>query len=293
MRKYVAILAIVLVAILCFGCSAEKDNLVIGMVPSTSPETLKKRFEAIRVYLEQELALQVELFVPDDYVELIEGMAAKKVDIGLYGPFSYIIADKQQHLTPLVVRVRQDMGVTYNSLLVVHSDTPFRTLEDIRGKKIAFVNSASTSGYIIPYALFTSRGIDISKHFSDHYFAGSHDLVAEDVLNGVCDVGAMSKSILKGLEQRKQVDTSKLRILWESEPIPGSPFVARADLNEKLRADFIEAMLSIHTAAPETLGAFSQSVERFVPIEPKLYNSIRNIVNVLGEDFIIRNYLKE
>ncbi len=282
---------VLIIAFASFCTNNQPDSLVIGMVPSTSPEMLKDNFEEIRTYLEREMSIQIELFVPDDYKELIAAMKSGQVDIGLYGAFSYIIADQDQDLDPLVVRKRKDMGVTYNSLLITRPDSGLDCIEDIQGLRMAFVNSASTSGYIIPYALFTSRSIDIETYFSSYYFAGSHDLVAEDVIAGRADVGVMSKSILRGLINTGRVRSDDLKIIWESDPIPGSPFIARTELNDRLKDGFVEAMLNIHERDPEALAAYSSSLEGYVPIQPEMYNSIRNIVSVLGEDFIIENYL--
>lgn len=292
MKRFLTLLFTVAVVILCSSCRHDaKEALVIGMVPSTSPEVLKDHFEEIRKYLEKEMSMPIRLYVPDDYAELIHAMKESKVDIGLYGAFSYIIADTQQDLEPLVVRKRKDMGVTYNSLIITAKDSPIETIEDLRDRRMAFVNAASTSGYAIPYALFVSRGVDIDSFLGEYYFAGSHDLVAQEVLEGRAQAGAISKSILRGLALDNDIDMNDLKIIWESDPIPGSPFIARKDVSDRIKNGFREAMLALHEKAPEALTAYSSSLERYVPIEKGMYNSIRNIVNVLGEEFIIENYL--
>jgi phosphonate transport system substrate-binding protein len=239
----------------------------------------------MRKYLESKMKVRIVLTVAKTYQDLIAKMAHGDVDIGLYGPFSYILADQDQKLTPLVVRDRKDLGVRYNSLIIVRSDSAFRAVEDLRGKCMAFVDPASTSGFLVPDSLFISRQFEIDKFFSSYHFAGSHDKVIEEVLDRRCDAGAVSKSILISLIAAGRVRSEDLRTLWQSEDIPGSPFVARAGLPLRLRDGFKKAMLSVHDDAPMALAAYDPEALRFVCAEPEMYNGIRNIVAIFGAKF--------
>lgn len=287
MIKQIWVVCILVILSIFSGCE-NNSPLVIGIVPSSTPEELRERFEPLRQYLEMEINVPIEVNVPSDYADLIEAMKEEKVDIGLFGPFSYIIADNQQELEPLVVRERKDLGVTYNSLLISRKNSGITSIEDMEGKRMAFVNPASTSGYIIPFALFTSRKIDIESYFAEYTFIGSHDLVVEAVLRGEVDTGAVSKSILINMINNGELEEDDLQILWESDPIPGSPFVARKNIKTKYKRGFTQAMLQIHEKAPDVL---SPSLSRYVTIEEGMYNPIRNIIAILGEDFIKKNYL--
>ena len=84
------------------------------------------------------------------YNELIKGMKDEHIDIGLFGAFSYIIADSQQDLIPLLVKKTRDLGIIYNSLIISRADSGLKSIEDLKDRNIAFVNSVSTSGYMVP-----------------------------------------------------------------------------------------------------------------------------------------------
>ena len=83
---------------------------------------MEKEFEPIRMYLEEKLGLPIEVVATDNYVSLIEGMKDGTIDIGWYGAFSYIAAESEMELTPLVVQQRKDTGIYYNSLIITHKD---------------------------------------------------------------------------------------------------------------------------------------------------------------------------
>ncbi len=255
------------------------------MVPSYTPKRMVASFAPIAKYLEGELKVSVVVAVAGTYQDLVAKMGRGDADIGLYGPFSYILAEQGQNLAPLVVRDRKDLGVYYNSVIIVRSDSPFRSIEELRGRSMAFVDPASTSGFLVPDSLFISRQLDIEKFFSSYHFAGSHDKVTEEVLDRRADAGAVSKSILNSLVAAGRVRSEDLRTLWISESIPGSPFVARADLSLRMREGFKKAMLSVDVADPAALAAYDPAALRFVSAEPEMYEGIRNIVAILGKKF--------
>lgn len=146
------------------GCGRNTDILRIGIVPSESPERLEDEFKLVKKYLENETGLKIKVYIPQDYRQMIKAMKEKKVDIGLFGPFSYVIAEQRQKLTLLLVRKNKQYGILYNSIIITRKDSGIRNEGDLRNKKIAFVNTASTSGYMIPRSFFcqqTNRHRDI------------------------------------------------------------------------------------------------------------------------------------
>jgi phosphonate transport system substrate-binding protein len=237
------------------------------------------------MYLERELKVRIVVSVAKSYQDLVSKMGRGDVDIGFYGPFSYILAEKSQRLVPLVVRERKDLGISYKSVIISRSDSAFRAVEDLRGRSMAFVDPASTSGFLVPDSLFISRQLDIEKFFSSYHFSGSHDKVVEEVLDRRADAGAVSRSILNSLIASGKVRSEDLRTLWMSESIPGSPIVARADMAPRLRDGFKKAMLAVDQADPSALAAYDPATLRFVAAEPEMYDGIRNIVTILGTKF--------
>ena len=133
------------------------------------------------MYLEEKLGIPIEVTVTENYVSLIDGMKNSTIDIGWYGAFSYIAAESEMELNPLVLETRKDSGAYYQSLIITHKDSGIRSIEGLEGKSFAFVDSGSTSGFVLPYALFKSRQIDYEQFFSEYYYAGSHEQVPIDI----------------------------------------------------------------------------------------------------------------
>jgi phosphonate transport system substrate-binding protein len=79
---------------------------------------------------------------------------------------------------------------TYRSQIITRADSGIRSLADLRGKRFAFVDSASASGFLYPVALLAKNSIDHKTYFSETVNAGGHDKVVIAVYNRQVDAGA-------------------------------------------------------------------------------------------------------
>lgn len=262
------------------------------MIPVRDANEMEKEFEPIRLYLEEQLGIPIELDVTDSYVHLIEGMKNETIDIGWYGAFSYVAAESEIELTPLIVQQRKDTGIYYNSLIITRKDTGINRIEELKGKKFAFVDSGSTSGFILPYALLKSRNIAYETFFSEIQYAGSHDQVLAKILTREVDAGAISSVQYENLVEKGIVKTEDMSVIWKSENIPGSPYVARSKLDKAIQKRFSKAMLEIHTEKPNALNSFDNTFEKYIEVDSKNYNSIRNIATILGKEYMYERFLK-
>lgn len=290
--RILLVLVIFYFVVLLAGCSSAHQSIVIGIVPYNNPTEVVDKFKPIKDYLQKEMGVAVEVVVSKDYLGLISAVKKKKVDIGLFGPFSYISGESEVKLEPLVVQYRKGTGTNYCSMIIARRDSGIKAIEDLRGKKFTFVDPGSTSGYVIPYALFKSRNINIQEYFKSIKFSGTHDSVCRDVINGSVDAGAMDDIVFNHMLSSGKLIKEDIIIIWKSESIPGSPYVARADVDKKVKDRFKEAMLAIHEKAPDALKSYNQNAEKYVECDRGTYNSIRNTASILGKDFIIDNFLK-
>ena len=266
--------------------------MTIGLIPVRDADEMIDGFEQMRVYLEEKLGIPVEVMITENYVSLINGMKNSTIDIGWYGAFSYIAAESEMELNPLVVETRKDSGPNYQSLIITHKDSKIRSIEGLEGHSFAFVDSGSTSGFVLPYALFKSRNIDYKQFLSGYYFAGSHEQVPLDIQEHKVDAGAISSIQFDTFINKGKIKRDDFVVFWKSNDIPGPPFVARSGLDKEIQTNFVDAMVNIHNDAPEGLHAFDTSIEKYIKVESKDYNSIRNIATILGKDYMYEYFLK-
>ena len=223
-------------------------DLVLGLVPAENNEEMVKRFEPMRAYLEQKLGERVKMFTATDYTGVIEAMRKKRVDIAFYGPMSYVLAEQEAGAEAFAIGIRTGTAsATYKSVIVARCDSGIKSLKDLKGRSVAFVDPASTSGGLVPtFMVKRETGLMPQAFFGKFTYAGTHDAAELAVKNGTVDAAAdadvtYERMVAKGLISR---DTNC--IIAESAPIPGPPLAFRGDLAPELKKKITEAILSAH-----------------------------------------------
>jgi phosphonate transport system substrate-binding protein len=260
---------------------AMAGELVMGLIPAENNEEMVKQFEPMRAYLESKTGHKVKVFTATDYTGVIEAMRKKRVDIAWFGPLSYYLAEQEAGAEAFAAGIRKGSDShTYKSIFVVPGDSTIRTIQDLKGKNVAFVDPASTSGGLMPtFMVKKATGMMPQDFFGKFTYAGSHDAAELAVKNKTVDAAA-DNDITYGKMLKKGLITKETnRVLLESDPLPGSPLVYRKDLPEDLKAKIREAILNAHKDIQVTgYGELSH----YVAVTPADYQVVRDMVRELG-----------
>src|SRR5690606_17745430 len=126
--------------------------------------------------------------VPTSYIAVVEAFGTKKADFAAFNTFSYILAKdiKKYDVQAFINVVRGEGETHYKGQIVARRDSGIKTIQDLNGKKFAFTDPASTSGYILPQKLFNDAGITLGGTV----FAQKHDNVITMVYQKQVDAGA-------------------------------------------------------------------------------------------------------
>lgn len=255
------------------------DTLKVALLPDENASELIKRNQPLKDHLERELGKKVQLIVTTDYSSMIEAMRFGRIDLAYFGPLSYVLAKSKADIEPFAAMV-SDGKPTYRSVVIANVNANVNSLGDIKGKKVAFGDRASTSSHLIPKTLMAEAGVVQDRDYREH-FVGSHDAVAVNVANGNAEVGGLSEVIWKALLERKLVDASKVKAIAYSKEYPQYPWTMRTDLKPELK-DKIRATF-VNLKDPAVLKNFKAS--GFAPITDKDYDVIREMGKLLGIDF--------
>lgn len=255
-------------------------DIIMGLIPAENNEEMVAKFEPMRAYLEKKLGQKVKVFTATDYAGVIEGMKKKRVDIAWFGPLSYYLAEQEAGAEAFAVGVRDNGKSTYRSIFVVPGDSPAKSLKDLKGKNVAFVDPASTSGGLMPtYMVKKETGMMPEQFFGKFMYAGSHDAAELAVKNKTVDAAADNditypKMLAKGL-----ITKESNRVLLESPDLPGSPLVYRGDLPAGMKKKIRDAIVSAHK---EIKVAGYGNIMRYDAVKPADYQMIRDMVKELG-----------
>lgn len=261
--------------------AAQARDLVMGLIPAENNEEMVQKFEPMRAYLEKKLGTKVKVFTATDYAGVIEAMKKKRVDIAWFGPLSYYLAEQEAGAEAFAVGIREGSNSpTYKSIFVAPCDSGIKSIQDLKGKSVAFVDPASTSGGLVPtYIVKKETGMMPEQFFGKFTYAGSHDAAELAVKNKTVDAAAdnditYEKMLAKGLIT-KQTNC----IIKESDPLPGSPLVYRGDLPADLKAKIRDTILNAHKEIKVTGYG---NISHYVAVTPEDYQLIRDMVKELG-----------
>jgi ABC-type phosphate/phosphonate transport system substrate-binding protein len=169
-----------------------------------------------------------------------------------------------------------------------------RTLDGLRGLRVAWVDPCSASGYVMPRIQLAALGIDPRKAFVEEVFAGSHDAAVQAVIDGRADVTATfarvdgAGHVTAGSWSQVPEARSQVRVLWTFGAIPSDVIAARAGYPAELRERIAEAFVASTndpTIAPVARRLFG--VEEFRRGHMQSYESLRRTIEEASASALI------
>lgn len=220
------------------GALAQEINF--GIISTESTQNLKANWQPLLDEMAKQTGLKVNAFFAPDYAGIIEGMRFNKVQLGWFGNKSAMEAVDRANGEIFSKVVNADGTEGYYSHLIVHKDSPIKSLDDVlkNGKSYSFGNGDpnSTSGFLVPgYYVFAKNNIDAKTHFKVVRTA-NHETNALAVANKQVDVATNNSENMFKLEKTHPEKFKELRIIWTSPLIPSDPMVMRKDLPEATKA---------------------------------------------------------
>lgn len=234
-------LLIILIFSPIVGCTKSTKEKVkvytMGFNPPENSEVVQLNGNALAELLEKKTGYKFKTFIATDYTALVEALRSQKLDFAWLPPFSYIQAERLANAEVLLKSVRHGSPYYY-SAIIVRSDSPYKTIEDLRGETIAWVDPASSSGHIFPKSGLIEMGIDPDTFFSKQVFAGSHDALLLSILNGTTKAGATFANDAEAsggswTQLLKGDDKNKIRPIFVTKPIPGDTLSTSASFRKE------------------------------------------------------------
>ena len=287
---YIAVAAATAGAAAAEDWRAKYPELVFAVVPAESATGVEDRFKPFIAYLGKALGVKVTLRIANDYAAVIEGQRAGNIHIAYYGPASYSRAFVTGVKTePFAIEVNGDGTKGYHSVFYVKADSPYRKVEDLKGKNLGLVDPNSTSGNNVPRFALNKMGIDPDKFFDKVVFTGSHENAVIALQQGTVDIAANwwndeTESNLLRMERKGMAKASDFRIIYTSDLIVNSPYAYLSDLPDDLKQAIRDAWFSI---GQKDQAAFDHIYEgkmrMWEPVEHKAYEPVVELIKFVDK----------
>ncbi len=230
-----------------------RSPLRISFISYANPQQVASDSATICRYLEAYLGIPVKGSVSTDYGSSIEAMRYEQADLAFVDPLAFMMAHEQIGARPLLLEIYATGNPVYYSCIWVRRDSGIETIEDLRGKTIAFADQVDMSGHLLPRDIFVRAGLlDADRlgreFFKQVYFAGGDEQAVRAVLNGFVEAAGVSEFsyLLLRPEEREQVT-----VIARSVASPSHLVMARPGLSAQITERFTQALLALDPSQPQ------------------------------------------
>jgi phosphonate transport system substrate-binding protein len=257
---------------------AKYPELVFASIPAENAAQVTERFGDFAAYLSRELGVPVRLRVVGDYAAVIEGQRAGQIHIAYYGPASYARARMiGVKITPFAIEVSKGGVKGYHSVFYVKANSPYKTLDDLKGKNLGLVDPNSTSGNNVPRFVMNEMKIRPETHFGKVVYTGSHVNAVMALNQGTVDVAANwwnneNDSELQRMVDKGMVKKEDFRMIFKSDQIVNSPMAYLDSLPPELKKLIEQAFLNAPVKDKAAFDKLSDGkLEPFQPVTHEAY----------------------
>jgi phosphonate transport system substrate-binding protein len=295
-------------ACLCIALSAGIDNLgatspleqrpekplLIGLIPEQNIFKQVERYEPLADYLSKKCGIPIKLKILTRYGNIVSNFVSLDMDGAFFGSFTYALAHRKLGVEVLARPEGLDGRSTYHGLLFVREDSGIRTISDMKGKRFAFVDKATTAGYLLPLAYFKRHGVkDYKTYFRETYFTGTHEDAIYDVLNRRSDVGVAKNTVFKRISNTDSRITHELVILAKSPEVPENGLAVRKGFDDSLKRRLKEALLNMHNdpSGKDILKDFG--ARRFIATTNDDYEPVHKYAREINLNLATYDYMNQ
>ena len=289
MKKLLLATALSLACTTVAGAQEKITQFNIGILGGENAQDRMTSNECFRVKVEEALGVPVKLFTPADYDGVIQGMLGGSIDFAGLGASAYakIYLTNAEAVEPVLTKQNLDGSTGYYAIGFARKDSGITSMEEAKGKRFAFADPNSTSGYLVPGAELQDTYGKLDQYFSEVRFSGGHEQSIVGVANGDFDAavswsdglgewedgynsGAFRKAADAGI-----VDMNDLVEIWKSKLIPEGPFVIRKALPDDVKAKVTAIADTMWQDDPKCAYALSHGdAKDLVPVTHDAYLGI-------------------
>jgi len=276
MLKKISVISLLLLSIPSLAEDTSPPALTLGIHPYLSPQTLTQRFTPLAKYLSNQLQRPVNLRIASNYAEHIRYIGTDQLDIAYMGPASYVKTVAEYGEKPTLACLEVNHRTWFQGVIISRTDHPAKQLSDLEGAHFAFGDPHSTMSHLVPrYMLMEAQVIN----GLNSRFLGSHSNVAEAVLMGDFDAGAVKEAVFHAHK------TNGLKALAWTPKLSEHLFIARSTLPTALIEQLRLILKDLHQQpnGPAILHAIKPTITRLMPVKPTAYENLKKIMATLKQ----------
>lgn len=261
------------------------DGLRLGVSPYADEAQTRRDLAPLMAHLTATLGVRVELVTSSSYGDLVAAIVANRVDIAMLSPVSYVEAREQNPGIRLAARAISQGSPDYSAYIIVRRDDPAEQLADLRGRRMAWVDRLSGSGYLYPRSALAAAGLDPKTLFRSEKFYGTHDAALAAVLSGQADAAAVASGALSRTCKAAEVVTTRgIRVLHKCGRLPYDAVAVGSGIGPQAFKKIAWTFQGLNncTAAGRRILADTWSISGWLPADDSVYDGVRDHLRRTG-----------
>ena len=277
------------------GPGGEDGVFTIAYAPNESTEQSTDARNGLAEELSEALGCEVEEIQASDYNAIIEALRTGSADMAYMGSQALALGVERTDLEPIVMKAEDGdpAKAIYHSVLIVNSaNNEINSIEDIKGKTMAFVDPDSTSGNLVPTAeiiqAFPDENLnsDMLHTNGDFFeavsFSGSHQAGLQAVIKGDVDVAPISDQILASEIANGNAAEDDVKVIHESGAIPAEAMVVAEHVDQETRDKLTDFLTSYDNETYFT-DVIKVPGARFIECNMSDYEDIIELNKIINE----------
>ena len=264
--------------------------VVLAFTPSQESATISTNGNAIKGALEKATGLAWKVTPMSSYAAQVEGMCSGAIDVGFFAPLQMTLLIGKSCGTPVLGALRKDdtgqLATTYKSQILVRTDSGINDLTGLKGKKFAFVDPLSASGYVYPTLVIKNKtGQEPKTFFSQTIFANGHPQAALAVYSGQVDGAATFIDARDSLISANPDIKTKTKVIETAGPIPNDGVALRKGFPDDVGKQVVQALQDYakDDSGKKVFSALFQW-DGIIAIDAKFYDSMKEAAALAGVD---------
>jgi phosphonate transport system substrate-binding protein len=266
-----------------------QDEMLIGLMPEENIFRQMERHRPLAAYLSNKLGVKVKLTILSRYGDVIDKFVSRNMDGAFFGGFTTVLAMEKLSVEPIARATNLDGSSTVQTYIFVRKDSAIKTVKDMKGMRMAFVDRAAVSGYLFVASLLKENGVkDIDHYFKEYFFTGSNDSAVYSVLDNRADIGTAKSRIYNRLIKKDPTIKNELTVIATSPSFPDTILCIKKDMPSGTKAKIKEILLDMDRDAEGKDVLRKLEALKFVPTGKDDLQPILSIIRQAGID--IRTY---
>lgn len=265
---------------------ASSNTIKIGVSSMITPVDAVKYYQEIIDYIGEQINQPVQMVHRRTYDEMDAMLERGEVKVAFICSAPYV-KNREKFGVELLVAPSVNGKATYHSYIIVHKDSPIRSIDDLKGKVFAFTDPKSNTGKLYPTYLLKTMNTAPERFFKKIMYSYSHNKSVELVAKKIVDGAAVESIVYEYMVKKGSPYAKQTKVIKKSPPYGIPPVVVTKDIDPNLKKKIRDAFLNMHNTAKGVAILNDMMIDGFVQISDSAYDSIREMERSIKNDVMI------